>query len=235
MSNTVVLDVDGTLVDTNYHHTVAWLRAFRSVDVTVPAWRVHRAIGMGGDKLVAAVAGDKVEQDHGDEVRQAWERHFDEMLDEVQPLEGAHRLVRAATDLGLTVVLASSGKRKHVEHYLKLIDPGDIAWTSADDVEDTKPAPDLIEVALRQVRGSRAVGEGTRAVGEGFRAVVVGDSVWDCEAAGRAGLPSIGLLTGGFGEDELIDRGASAVYADLDTLRAELADLPFGEVAEPNA
>jgi len=221
MSNTVVLDVDGTLVDTNYHHTVAWLRAFREADVTVPGWRVHRAIGMGGDKLVAAVAGDKVEQDHGDELRAAWERHFDSMIDEIQPLEGAHRLIRAATDLGLAVVLASSGKRKHVEHYLKLLDPGDVAWTTSDDVEDSKPAPDLIEVALREVKGERAV--------------VVGDSVWDCEAAKRIGLPSIGLLTGGFGEDELVDRGASAVYADLDTLRAELADLPFAVVSEPNA
>ncbi|MEU3644515.1 HAD family hydrolase [Lentzea sp. NPDC034063] len=221
MSNTVVLDVDGTLVDTNYHHTVAWLRAFREADITVPGWRVHRAIGMGGDKLVAAVAGDKVEQDHGDDLRAAWERHFDSMIDEIQPLEGAHRLIRAATDLGLAVVLASSGKRKHVEHYLKLLDPGDVAWTTSDDVEDSKPAPDLIEVALREV--------------EGGRAVVVGDSVWDCEAAKRVGLPSIGLLTGGFSEDELVDRGASAVYADLDTLRAELADLPFAVVSEPNA
>ncbi|MEV6244077.1 HAD family hydrolase [Lentzea sp. NPDC051838] len=221
MSNAVVLDVDGTLVDTNYHHTVAWLRAFRDVDVTVPGWKVHRAIGMGGDKLVAAVAGDQVERDHGSEVRAAWERHFDGMLAEIQPLEGAHRLIRAATDLGLAVVLASSGKRKHVEHYLKLLDPGDIAWTSSDDVDDSKPAPDLIEVALRSVHSSRAV--------------VIGDSVWDCEAAERAGLPSIGLLTGGFGEDELVDRGASAVYADLDTLRAELSDLPFAEVRAPNA
>ena len=221
MSNTVVLDVDGTLVDTNYHHTVAWLRAFRSIDVTVPGWRVHRAIGMGGDKLVAAVAGDKVEEDHGDELRTAWENHFDEMLHEIQPLEGAHRLIRAATDLGLAVVLASSGKSKHVEHYLKLLDPGDVAWTTSDDVEDSKPAPDLIEVALREVQGERAV--------------VIGDSVWDCEAAKRAGLPSIGLLTGGFGEDELIDRGASAVYPDLDTLRAELSDLPFAVVEDPKA
>lgn len=221
MSNTLVLDVDGTLVDTNYHHTVAWLRAFRSVDVTVPAWRVHRAIGMGGDKLVASVAGDKVEEDHGDKLREAWEQYFDEMLDEIQPLEGAHRLIRAATDLGLAVVLASSGKSKHIEHYLKLLDPGDVAWTTSDDVEDSKPAPDLIQVALREVKGERAV--------------VVGDSVWDCEAAARAGLPSIGLLTGGFGEAELTGRGASAVYPDLDTLRAELSDLPFAVVEEPNA
>ncbi|HEX7308925.1 HAD family hydrolase [Lentzea sp.] len=221
MSNTVVLDVDGTLVDTNYHHTVAWLRAFRSLDITVPGWKVHRSIGMGGDKLVAAVAGDTVERSHGDDLRTAWERYFDEVLDEIQPFEGAHRLIRAATDLGLAVVLASSGKRKHVEHYLKLLDPGDIEWTSSDDVDGSKPEPDLIQVALDKAKATRAV--------------MIGDSIWDCEAAGRAGLPSIGLLSGGFGEEELVDRGASAVYADLDRLRAELNDLPFAEAGEPNA
>ncbi|WP_394617680.1 HAD family hydrolase [Lentzea sp. JNUCC 0626] len=221
MSNTLVLDVDGTLVDTNYHHTVAWLRAFSDAGVTVPGWQVHRAIGMGGDKLVAAVAGDHVEQEHGDSLRASWERHFDLMLPEIQPLEGAHRLVRAALDLDLAVVLASSGKRKHVEHYLKLIDPGEVAWTTSDDVDASKPEPDLVEVALRQVQGTRAV--------------VVGDSVWDCEAARRAGLPSVGLLTGGFSEDELIDRGATAVYPDLDSVRAELADLPFAPVDDPSA
>ncbi|SDH07565.1 haloacid dehalogenase superfamily, subfamily IA, variant 1 with third motif having Dx(3-4)D or Dx(3-4)E [Lentzea fradiae] len=216
MSNTVVLDVDGTLVDTNYHHTVSWLRAFRSVDITVPGWRVHRAIGMGGDKLVAAVAGDMVERTHGDTLREAWERYFDEVIDEIQPFEGAHRLIRAATDAGFSVVLASSGKKKHVEHYLKLLDPGDIAWTSSDDVEDSKPEPDLVQVALSQVSASRAV--------------VIGDSVWDCEAAGRAGLPSVGVLTGGFSEGELVERGASAVYPDLDRLRGELTDLPMAAV-----
>ncbi|MEU7479597.1 HAD family hydrolase [Lentzea sp. NPDC042327] len=218
MSNTLVLDVDGTLVDTNYHHTVAWLRAFRSLDLTVPAWRVHRAIGMGGDRMVAAVAGDHVEEQHGDTLRTTWERYFDELIDEIQPFEGAHRLIHAATDMGLSVVLASSGKSKHIEHYLKLLDPGDVAWTTSDDADASKPAPDLIQIALRKVKGDRAV--------------MIGDSVWDCEAARRAGLPSIGMLTGGVSEDELIDSGASAVYPDLDTVRGELADLPFGEVGE---
>lgn len=221
MSNTLVLDVDGTLVDTNYHHTVAWLRAFRGLGITVPGWRVHRAIGMGGDKLVAAVAGDAVERSHGDALREAWERCFDEMISEIQPFEGAHRLVRAGVEAGFSVVLASSGKRKHVEHYLGLLDPGDIAWTSSDDVEDSKPEPDLVQVALKLVGASRAV--------------VIGDSVWDCEAAGRAGLPVVGVLTGGFGEAELVERGASAVYPDLDRLRAELMDLPLAEVGEPSA
>ncbi|XVS62372.1 HAD family hydrolase [Actinosynnema sp. CA-299493] len=214
MTNTLVLDVDGTLVDTNYHHAVAWFRAFRRFDITVPTWRLHRAIGMGGDKLVAAVAGEHVERQHGDDLRKAWEVAFEPMLAEVRPLEGAHRLVASALERDFAVVLASSGKRHHVDHYLKLIDASGIPSTSSDDVEESKPAPDLIEVALRRVEGSG-------------RAVVIGDSVWDCEAAGRAGLPSVCLRTGGFGEAELRDAGASAVYEELDQLRADLTDLPM--------
>ncbi|MER5265042.1 HAD family hydrolase [Actinosynnema sp. NPDC002837] len=214
MTNTLVLDVDGTLVDTNYHHAVAWFRAFRRFDLTVPTWRLHRAIGMGGDKLVAAVAGEHVEREHGDEVRKAWEVAFEPMLAEVRPLEGAHRLISSALEQDFAVVLASSGKRHHVDHYLKLIDASGITSTSSDDVAESKPAPDLVEVALRRVD-------------RGGRAVVIGDSVWDCEAAARAGLPAVCLRTGGFGEAELRDAGASAVYEELDELRADLTDLPM--------
>ncbi|MEU4744158.1 HAD family hydrolase [Actinosynnema sp. NPDC023658] len=214
MTNTLVLDVDGTLVDTNYHHAVAWFRAFRRFDITVPTWKLHRAIGMGGDKLVAAVAGDRIEQEHGDDLRKAWEAAFEPMLAEIRPLEGAHRLVSAALEQDFQVVLASSGKRHHVDHYLKLIDAAGITSTSADDVEESKPAPDLIEVALRRVDASG-------------RAVVIGDSVWDCEAARRAGKPVVSLLTGGFSEAELREAGASAVYEELDRLRADLTDLPM--------
>jgi HAD superfamily hydrolase (TIGR01549 family) len=214
MTNTLVLDVDGTLVDTNYHHAVAWFRAFRRFDITVPTWRLHRAIGMGGDKLVAAVAGEHVERDRGDDLRAAWEEEFEPMLAEVRPLEGAHRLVSAALEQDFAVVLASSGKRHHVDHYLKLIDAGDVPSTSSDDVERSKPAPDLVEAALDLVDG-------------GGRAVVIGDSVWDCDAARRAGLPVVCLRTGGFGEAELREHGASAVYEELDQLRADLTDLPM--------
>ncbi|MEJ2858565.1 MULTISPECIES: HAD family hydrolase [unclassified Saccharothrix] len=214
MSNTLVLDVDGTLVDTNYHHAVAWFRAFRRFDLTVPTWKLHRAIGMGGDKLVAAVAGQHVEEEHGDGIRKAWEVAFEPMLAEVRPLEGAHRLVSAALEQDFAVVLASSGKRHHVDHYIKLIDAQGVVSTSADDVEESKPAPDLIEVALSRVDSSG-------------RAVVIGDSVWDCDAARRAGLPVVCLRTGGFGEAELREHGASTVYEELDQLRADLTDLPM--------
>ncbi|CCH33407.1 HAD family hydrolase [Actinosynnema sp. NPDC047251] len=214
MTNALVLDVDGTLVDSNYHHALAWYRAFRRFDVTVPVWRIHRAVGMGGDRLVAAVAGQHVEDAHGDELRQAWEDEFDPMLDEVRPLEGAHRLVTAAVEAGFAVVLASSGKRRHVEHYVKLLEVDGVEATSSDDVDTTKPAPDLIEVALDRVAPDA-------------RAVVVGDSVWDCEAARRAGRPVVAVRTGGFGEAELRESGASTVYDELDLVRADLHDLPL--------
>ncbi|MBW4721224.1 HAD family hydrolase [Saccharothrix obliqua] len=222
MSGTLVLDVDGTLVDTNYHHAVAWFRAFRRFDVTVPVWRIHRAIGMGGDKLVAAVAGDHVEESRGDDLRAAWEEEFEPMLDEVRPLAGAHRLVTTALELDFAVVLASSGKRRHVDRYLELVDAPDVESTSSDDVEQSKPAPDLVETALRRV-------------GSEGRACVVGDSVWDCDAAARAGLPVVALRTGGYGEAELRERGASAVYDELDLLRAELTDLPMAQAAREGA
>lgn len=217
MSRVLVLDVDGTLVDTNYHHAVAWFRAFRRSDVTVPIWRIHRAIGMGGDQLVPTVAGADVEERLGDTVRDAWKKEVDAILDEVCPIEGARALLEAAREAGYLVVLASSGKPDHVDRYLDLLDARDLAhaWTSSADVSQTKPQPDLIEVALEKAGESEAV--------------VIGDSVWDCQAARRIDLPCVAVRTGGFGEQELLDNGASRVYDDLVRLRADLPNLPSGK------
>jgi HAD superfamily hydrolase (TIGR01549 family) len=215
VDETVVFDVDGTLVDTNYHHTIAWFRAFQKHGVAVPCWRIHRAIGMGGDRLVPSVAGEDVDEEIGDDVRADWKKIFDPMLGEIIPFDGARALVTAAKERGFTVALASSGKPDHVKHYLELLDVGDVAddWTSSEDVDATKPAPDLLQVALERVRGGRAV--------------LIGDSVWDCEAAANAGIPCVSLLTGGFGADELREAGAVAVYDSLPALRNDLGSLPF--------
>ena len=210
-----VLDVDGTLVDTNYQHALAWYRAFRSLGETYPIWRIHRLIGMGGDQLVAALGGSEVEERIGDRARERWVEEVDPMMDETALLPGARQLIVALKDRGHRVVLASSGKPHHVERALDLLDARDLAdaWTTSEDVESTKPAPDLLQVALRKV------GEPLDA-----RSVVVGDSVFDVEAAKNAGMPAIVVRSGGFGDEELRDAGAVGIYDTPADLTAALDD-----------
>ena len=211
-----ILDVDGTLVDTNYQHAIAWYRAFLRHDLVLPVWRIHRHIGMGGDQLVAAVAGDRAEEELGDDIRDAESELYTELIGEVRPLEGSAELIGELKESGHAVVLASSAKQKEVEHYLDLLDARDLldAWTTSDDVDATKPEPDLVLAALEHTDGGPAV--------------MVGDSTWDCEAAGRAGLETIAVLTGGFGEDELRDAGAALVVESIDRLRGCLDASPLG-------
>ena len=198
--DTAIFDVDGTLVDTNYHHALAWFRAFRRHEVTLPVWRLHRAIGMGGDQLVAAVAGDDVEQRLGDELRADWADEFDAMLMEVQPFEGVRELLEDVRRRGFRLVLASSGKAEHVDHYLGLFGGAELAeaWTTSADVENTKPAPDLLQAALDKVGGCSPV--------------LVGDSVWDFEAGARLEVPGYAVRSGGFSVDELRESGALDVF-----------------------
>jgi HAD superfamily hydrolase (TIGR01549 family) len=210
MIDTFVFDVDGTLVDTNYQHALAWYRAFRRFNVTPALWRIHRAVGMGGDQLVEAVAGKDVEEEHGDDLRSAWTEEFDEFLDEVQPFSEAEPLLAEVRKRGLRLVLASSGQKKHVEHYLDLLNARELAeaWTTSEDAEETKPAPDLVETAMAKV--------------DGIDAVMIGDSTWDAEAAKRAGLPTYAVLTGGFSVEELLAAGATKVYDSLGELQDDL-------------
>jgi HAD superfamily hydrolase (TIGR01509 family) len=214
---TAVLDIDGTLVDTNYHHAVAWFRAFRQHGFVLPLWRIHRHIGMGGDQLVAALAGEGFDETQGESVRAAEKVLYMELIGEVQPLEGARKLIEDLKGNGHTVVLASSAKPEELEHYLTLLDARSLAddWTDSSDVEQTKPEPDLLLAALAKV-GARAKD-----------AVMIGDSVWDCQAARRARVRSVGVLTGGFSEQELTEAGASAVYAAVEELRQSLDDTPL--------
>jgi HAD superfamily hydrolase (TIGR01549 family) len=208
----VLLDVDGTLVDSNYHHTLAWGRAFARYDLTPSLWRVHRHIGMGGDQLVEAVAGRQAEDEHGSDLRQAWGEEFDAMLDEIHAVPRATELLQALRERGWPVVLATSGKPHHVDRFLDLLDARDLltGWTTSEDVETTKPATDLIQTAL--------------GVAKAERGIMVGDSRWDFVSAQRAGVPGVGLLTGGFSEEELREAGADEVYADLDALIDALDD-----------
>jgi HAD superfamily hydrolase (TIGR01509 family) len=215
MPPAAILDVDGTLVDTNYHHALAWYRAFRQNDVVLPIWRIHRHIGMGGDQLVEALGGERVENEKGDDIRAAESVLYGELMSEVKPLQGARGLIEDLKQRDHAVVLASSAKEHEVDHYLELLDARELAdgWTTSADVEATKPEPDLVVAAVEKAGGGDAV--------------MVGDSTWDCEAAKRAGLDTIAVLTGGFSEDELREAGALVVYSSIEDLRESLDETPL--------
>ena len=210
-----VLDVDGTLVDTNYHHAISWYRAFREHGLTLPVWRIHRHIGMGGDHLVAALAGQRAEDRQGDSIRAAETALYADLIGEVQPFADARRLLELLAERGHRLVLASSGQRDDIEHYLDLLDARGLieAWTSSADVERTKPDPDLVVTAVDKVGGGEAV--------------LVGDSTFDCEAAARAGVPTVAILTGGFSDQELRHAGAKAVFESLTELCRRLDETPL--------
>jgi HAD superfamily hydrolase (TIGR01549 family) len=210
-----ILDIDGTLVDTNYHHAVAWYRAFRQASVTLPIWKIHRHIGMGGDNLVQALTSEAFDEEKGDEVRSAEKVLYMELIEECAPMQGSRELIEDLKRRGNAVVLASSAKSSEVDYYLDLLDARDLAdsWTTSDDVEDTKPAPDLVKAALDK-SGSKD-------------AVMVGDTTWDIEAAKRANVPTIAVLTGGFGEAELLEAGAACVFESIDELRERLDETPL--------
>jgi HAD superfamily hydrolase (TIGR01509 family) len=212
-----VLDIDGTLVDTNYHHAVAWYRAFREHGIVLPVWRIHRHIGMGGDQLVAALTDDQTEQEHGDEIRETETKRYFELINEVETMDGSRELIERLKQRGHTVVLASSAKEDEVEHYLDLLDARGLAdaWTTSADVEATKPAPDLVTAAL------------DRAGGSSDDAVMIGDTPWDVEAAGGVDVRTLAVLTGGFSVQELRDAGALDVFESVRELCEGLDRTPL--------
>ncbi|HEX3172760.1 MAG TPA: HAD family hydrolase [Solirubrobacterales bacterium] len=226
---TVVLDVDGTLVDTNYQHAIAWHRALRDHGYAVQVWEIHRHIGMGGDQLVEALIGEKGEKADGEAIREAEGEAYGELIGEVQPMHGSVELLQDLREDEATVVLASSAKAGEVEHYVDLLEARELVagWTTAADVERTKPYPDLVHAALEKA-------------GDGGPAVMVGDSTWDVEAAEAASIPTLAVLTGGFSETELREAGASEVVRSVGALRKDrsvlarlvgrrVVDRPVGE------
>ena len=215
----VILDVDGTLVDTNYHHAIAWYRAFRRFDETIPLARIHRYMGMGGDQLVPEVAGEEFASEHGDDVRAAEKEEYRALIDEVAALENATELTRALTERGCRVIFASSAKEAEIEHYVSLLDAADVPYTTSADVEETKPSPDLVLAALEKA-------------GDHGAAVMLGDTTWDAKAAADAGVPMVGLLTGGFSEGELREAGAVEVFDHLEQILDDL-DGFVGHAAAP--
>jgi HAD superfamily hydrolase (TIGR01509 family) len=214
----VVLDIDGTLVDTNYQHALAWFRAFRRQGIVLPLWRIHRHIGMGGDQLVGALTDEDTDRRCGDQIRELEGELYLELIDEVEPMESSRELIEDLRERGHVVVLASSAKEQEVDHYLDLLDARNLAnaWTTSADVEATKPQPDLIHAALERAGGSAS------------DAVMVGDTPWDIRAARRASVPTIAVRTGGFGVDELQEAGAVAVFESVSALREHLDQTVLG-------
>jgi HAD superfamily hydrolase (TIGR01509 family) len=215
MPLTAILDIDGTLVDTNYHHALAWHRALHSHGHHLQMWKVHRHIGMGGDQIVDAVAGYGVERENGDDIREAEGELYMQLIDEVAPFEAARELIVELKRRGHAVVLSSSAKQDEVDRYLDLLDVREVAdgWTTSADVEATKPEPDLVRAALD--------------VAETDDAVMVGDTVWDVKAAARAGIETLAVLTGGFSDAELRDAGALDVFDSVLELRSSLDGTPL--------
>jgi HAD superfamily hydrolase (TIGR01549 family) len=203
----ILFDIDGTLIDSTYHHALAWQRAFERCDLPIPLWRIHRTIGMGGDKLVGEVAGDEVEEEKGDTLRDLWSEEYSEIKAEVRPLPGAVDLVKAAVDAGYRVALASSGEKEFSEEAVRMLGLEDVVTevTTSADVEDSKPDPDLLQTTIDKVGGVR-------------RAVFVGDTPYDVQAADRVGLACLTFRTGGFSQAELEDAGAVLVVDGPDEL-----------------
>ncbi|MFG6502119.1 HAD family hydrolase [Microbacterium sp. P05] len=207
----VLFDIDGTLVDSNYLHVEAWDRAFASVGHPVDVWRIHRSIGMDSSKLLEQALGDDADE-LGEAAKDEHSRIYADMAERLRPISGARALLDALHERGQTVVLATSAPQAELDQLLAVLDvDGSLdAVTSAEDVGSAKPDPDIVETAL------------ARADSPAEDAVMVGDSVWDVEAAKRAGVASIGVLSGGYGREELLAAGASAVYEDVAELLADL-------------
>lgn len=216
----VLFDVDGTLLDTNYLHVLAWSRALRDTGHEgVAMATIHRAIGIASAQLVHHVLGED-SQDSEDTVA-AHTACYAELRDEVVAFPGAQELLAACARRGLTVVLATSGSEHDLEWMLPAIGARDAVHgvTTSAEVDSSKPAPDLPRKAMDD--------HGL----DPDRTVLVGDTVWDVEAARKAGLTCVALTCGGISAEVLREAGAVAVYDDPADLLARLADSALADLA----
>lgn len=217
-----LFDVDGTLVDSVYLHTVAWWQALRQHGYEIGTSRVHRAVGLGTEELLDHLLGAQRDRSEDAAMDAAHQALYAAQWPALRPLPGARRLLLACAERGWTVVLATSASGREAEVLCRVLDADDAIAdvVHADDVADAKPAPDVVERAMEQARVTSG------------RAVFVGDTAWDVQAARRAGVPCLGVLTGGWCRAELADAGAAQVYRDA----AEIAEyLDAGLLADPSA
>jgi HAD superfamily hydrolase (TIGR01509 family) len=213
----LIFDLDGTLVDTVYAHVYAWQRALAEADLPIDGWRIHRRIGMSGGLLTRAVARELGRPLSPEEAEALQRRHgelFRELAPERRPLPGAADLLRALRDAGVPHGIATSGRRPEIDRSLEALGvPPETVVIERGDVLRAKPAPDLFLACQERLGLAREL------------CYVVGDAVWDLLAARRAGMLSVGVLSGGYGEDELIRAGAFRVYRDAAELHLSLDEL----------
>jgi membrane protein len=216
----VLFDIDGTLVDSNDMHVHSWSEAFRAAGQVFDDQTIHEQIGKGTDMLVPTLMPgiDEAEQERLGEAHGAMFK--DQYLDQVLPFPGARDLLVRVHETGRRVVLASSASTEELEHYIELLDIRDIVaeTTSADDVEHTKPAPDIFATALAKVAPLRP-----------DEVIVVGDTPYDVEAAGKCGIQAIGLRSGGFSDGALRSAGAMMIYDDAAGLLASFDNSPLAK------
>jgi HAD superfamily hydrolase (TIGR01509 family) len=213
----LIFDLDGTLVDTVYAHVFAWQRAFAEAGLAIDGWRIHRRIGMSGGLFARAAARELKREIAASQAEVLQRRHgelFREFLPQRRPLPGAVELLRELSTRGIAFGIATSGRRPEIDASLEALDVGpDIVVVERRDVARAKPEPDLF-LACQQRLGVPAA-----------ECYVVGDAVWDLLAARRAGILSVGLLSGGYGEQELLGAGAFRVYRDPAELHGSLDEL----------
>ena len=212
----ILFDIDGTLVDSNYLHIEAWCHAFSELDVEVDAWRIHRGIGMDADLLLETLLQDDADS-LGEKASALHDKFYAKLRSRLRPFDRASDLLARLAEAGMIVVLATSAPEKELKELravLKVEDSISVV-TSSEDVEQAKPAPDIVEVAL------------ARAAVDAADAVMIGDSVWDMKAAAKAGVTGVGVRSGGVSDAELIRAGASVVYDDVADLLDNLDDSPL--------
>ncbi len=220
----VLLDIDGSLVDSNYLHIHAWRRAFTEVGIAADSWRIHRSIGMDGAALLDSLSGD-AEDSVKQQAKDLHSRYYKQSASLLRLLPGARDLMHEVESRDLQVVLATSAPEDELELLREVLESDELVstMTSSEDVDTAKPKPDIVEVALQ------------RAGVEAARAVFVGDSVWDAEASARAEVTCIGLLSGGISSGELRRGGASAVFDDAADLCRHITRSPIAALIPQDA
>jgi HAD superfamily hydrolase (TIGR01549 family) len=215
----LIFDLDGTLVDSVYTHTLAWQKALTDFGIPCPAWAIHRRIGMSGTLLVKAIAREQRRRLSESDIERLDKRHarlFHQLAPTCSPLPGAQDLLTYLRKSKIPHGIATSGKRAEIKSALKALSLSkNTVVVDGDMVQQVKPEPDLLLLCRQKLKVKRE------------DCLVVGDAVWDIHAARRAGILSVGLLSGGFGEQELYNAGAMRVYQDIKALHQAMDELGF--------